>query len=119
MIGKRLLLAASAALLLAGCGSITVPASGITSTGEAFYGQATASLSEGKFQVTNAAGVVCSGNYDPLDRSRELTVPFTCTDGRSGTIHIVRNKDLMGGAGTGVFSDGTTGEFKFGKDSGA
>lgn len=115
----RLATVALGGSILIGCGSITVPASGITSTGEQFYGQATASLSEGKFQVTNADGVLCSGTYDPLDRSRELDMQFTCTDNRHGTIHIVRNPDLMGGVGTGTFSDGTTGEFKFGKDSGA
>lgn len=105
--------------LLVGCGSISVPASGSTSKGEKFYGQATASMSEGKFVVTNQAGVLCSGKYDQFSSKRQLIVPFTCTDGRKGTLDIMRNPDLMGGAGTGTFSDGTTGTFKFGKDSGA
>ena len=113
------LAAVTALSALAGCGTITVPASGITSKGEKFYGQATASMSEGKFQVTNQTGVLCSGNYDPMSRARELDVSFTCTDGRTGTLHIVRNPNLMGGVGTGTFSDGTTGDFKFGRDSGA
>ncbi len=105
--------------LLAGCGSVSVPASGTTSKGEKFYGQATASLSEGKFVVTNQSGVLCSGKYDQFSTARQLAVAFTCTDGRKGTINILRNPDLMGGSGTGTFSDGTTGTFKFGKDSGA
>lgn len=115
----RATLLAATAVLLGGCGSVVVPASGTTSTGEQFYGQATASLSEGKFEVTNAAGVICSGTYDQFSRARELSVPFTCTDGRSGTINIMRDKDLMGGVGTGLFADGTTGTFRFGKDKGA
>lgn len=106
-------------VLLAGCGSFSVPASGVTSKGEKFYGQATASMSEGKFIVTNQSGVICSGNYDQMSMARDLTVTFTCTDKRKGTLNIHRNPDLMGGTGTGTFSDGTTGTFKFGKDSGA
>lgn len=113
-------IAAGAAMLtLAGCGTISVPASGITSSGEEFYGQATASVSEGKFEVINKIGVICSGIYDQFDTSRDLSVGFSCTDGRSGTINIHRDKDLMGGAGTATFSDGTTGKFKFGLDKGA
>lgn len=107
------------ALPLSACGSITVPASGTTSTGELFYGQAIATMSAGTFQVTNAQNVICSGNYDQFSKAKEFDIPFKCTDGRSGTIHIVRNDDLLSGGGTGVFSDGTTGEFKFGKDVGA
>ncbi|MER9596673.1 MULTISPECIES: hypothetical protein [unclassified Mesorhizobium] len=116
---KNKFAALSAALMLTGCGSVSVPASGSTSNGEKFYGQATASLSEGKFVVTNQSGVLCTGKYDQFSTARQLTVEFTCTDGRKGTIHILRNPDLMGGAGTGTFSDGTTATFKFGKDSGA
>jgi hypothetical protein len=115
----RIFCALGATIILAGCGSITVPASGTTSKGEKFYGQATATISEGRFLVTNQTGVLCSGTYDPLSRERQLTVPFSCSDGRKGTLNILRNPDLMGGSGTGIFSDGTTGTFKFGKDSGA
>jgi hypothetical protein len=115
----RNIAALCAGILVAGCGSITVPASGTTSKGEKFYGQATATISEGKFLVTDQAGILCSGTYDPLSRARQLTVPFSCSDGRKGTLNIMRDPDLMGGSGTGIFSDGTTGTFKFGKDSGA
>jgi hypothetical protein len=109
----------AAAFILSGCGSISVPASGETSSGEVFFGQATASMSEGKFVVTNTAGIICSGNYDQFSKAREMVVTFTCTDGRTGTLNILRNPNLMGGAGTGTFSDGTTGNFRFGKDIGA
>lgn len=104
-------------ITLSGCGSITVPVSGQLETGTTFTGRATANMNgEGTFEaVAVEGGLHCSGTYNAYDRSRTLTVPATCEDGRTATIVANRNKDLMGGRGTIVLSDGTTGTFIFGE----
>ena len=105
---------AFAALFLAGCGSITLPASGVTSDGIHFEGTTTASMKIGEFSVSGN-GITCSGTYDPHDRAKRIEAKTTCTDGRTGTIYVVRNNDGLGGHGTVQFTDGTTGTFVFGK----
>lgn len=102
-------------IALAGCGSITVPASGVDSKGVSYSGSTTASMSGGTFSVTGTDGVVCSGTYDPFNRSKRIEAKTTCTNGRKGTIYVVRNSDGMGGKGDAEFDDGTTGKFVFGK----
>ncbi|MCC2612641.1 hypothetical protein [Neorhizobium petrolearium] len=101
--------------LLTGCGSITVPAAGVTSTGERFTGSATASMSAGTFEMTGTSGNRCNGTYDQFSTAKRLSVPFTCTGGQRGTIDLVRDNDLMGGEGTATFTDGTTAKIQFGK----
>lgn len=100
---------------LTGCGSVTVPASGVTSTGEKFTGSATASVSAGTFEMTGSSGAKCSGTYDQFSTVKRMTIPFTCSNGKRGTLEIIRNNDLRGGKGTASFSDGSTGNFVFGK----
>lgn len=105
----------AACLCLSACGSITVPAAGVTSTGETFRGSATASASAGTFEMTGSSGVQCSGTYDQFSTAKRLTIPFKCTDGKSGSADLVRDNDLVGGEGSITFSDGTTGTIKYGK----
>lgn len=104
-----------AAVCLSGCGTARAPASGTTSTGEVFKGEATASMSEGgKFSVTGDRGTTCSGTYDAFSLAKRLDVSMTCSNGVTGTAAIVRSNDLKSGRGAATFSDGTTGEFSFG-----
>lgn len=103
-------------LVLAGCGSITVPVSGALTTGTSFAGQVTANLNgKGTFEAIGADGLYCSGTYDPFDRAETIVMPATCKDGRTATISATRNPDKVSGFGTITLSDGTTGTFKFGK----
>lgn len=98
------------------CGTITVPISGTTSTGETYKGAATASVNFGKFEMTGSSGTICSGSYDQFATAKRLTVPFTCTNGISGSVDLNRDNDLMGGDGSATFSDGTTAKIIYGKD---
>lgn len=101
---------------LSGCGSITVPAAGLSSTGERFSGSATASVSAGTFEMTGTSGNRCKGTYDQFSTAKRLTVTFTCSGGQTGTIDLIRDNDLKGGEGTATFSDGTTATIQYGKD---
>lgn len=103
-------------MIAGGCGGgiMTVPASGELTTGERFEGSATAGLKIGTFSVTSAAAT-CTGSYDPLSRERRMILPVTCTDGRTGTIDVMRDRRLTSGEGTVTFIDGTTGTFRFGR----
>lgn len=107
---------AAACLLLAGCGSISVPASGVTATGQSFTGSATVKINgEGVFELVSIAGVKCGGAYNAMDKSPAMSITFSCSDGRTGTADVIRNPDGMSGSGSGVLSDGETITFRFGE----
>ncbi len=101
-------------LVLTGCASITVPAQGVASTGEAFTGTATAKISgEGTFELKGSSGATCSGKYDAMDMTKTISIPMTCSDGRTGTVIATRNAAGTGGSGTASLSDGSTAVFTF------
>lgn len=104
-------------LTLGGCGNlITVPTIVKLPDGAVLTGQSTASMTEGKFSVSNAAGTLtCSGNYNPMDASHVITVPLSCTDGRTGTAKITRTLSGLAGSGTATMSDGTVANVAFGE----
>ena len=107
-----------APMALSGCGSITVPAAVKMDNGEAYVGTTTAALSGGTFQVSATSGsVTCSGTYDALDTNPVISAPVRCSDGRYGTITVVRNPDLRGGAGSVLLADGSSGSVAFGKNA--
>lgn len=111
---KLTIAAITSLAILSGCGSFTVPASGLLSDGTVLTGTTTAAASGGTFEVTGG-GITCSGTYDAMSSAKRIQAPASCSDGRTGTLDIVRNADGLGGVATGTFSDGTTGEFVFGK----
>lgn len=113
---KTSILCFSAAILLSGCGSITVPARVTVEPGIVYSGTATASLQKGTFSVKNEAGVICSGEYDPLSQAKRIYSDFTCSNGRRGRASIVRDNNLKGGTGTVEFQDGSSGVIEFGED---
>lgn len=102
--------------LLAGCGTITLPAAVKMTNGEAMIGTTTAAISGGRFEVASPAGdVSCSGNYDALDTRPVITAPVRCSDGRYGTIEVLRAPDGMSGSGHVRLADGTAGNVAFGR----
>ncbi len=102
-------------LLLASCGSLTVPAAVKMDSGEALIGTTTAAVSGGTFTVNNPSGSVgCSGTYDALDTRPTLSAPFRCSDGRYGTITVLRSPGGRGGSGTVLLADGGRGPVAFG-----
>lgn len=107
---------AVAVSLLSACGTITLPAAVKMSNGEALMGTTTAAISGGKFQVATPRGdVTCSGDYDALDTRPVITAPVRCSDGRYGTITVLRAPDGMSGTGSVRLADGATGNVAFGR----
>ncbi|MBB4103578.1 hypothetical protein GGQ66_002136 [Rhizobium borbori] len=105
-------------LALQSCGSITVPAAVKMDSGEAYVGTTTAAISGGTFQVTATSGVVtCSGTYDAFDTNPVISAPVRCSDGRYGTITVLRNPDMRGGSGTVTLANGSHGRVAFGRNA--
>ncbi len=116
----RLLPALPICLLLSACGSTTLPASVSLPDGKMLVGTTTASLSAGTFEVAAADNSLeCSGNYDQYSTARILTAPFTCSDGRTGVMSVLRTPDLRAGTGNATLSDGTQARVSFGRLAGA
>jgi hypothetical protein len=105
--------------VIAGCAAIevTVPVHG-KMAGAPVSGQATGrGDGKGVFWVDMPGGGRCHGEYDSLSKEHTFVVPAKCDDGRTGTITIIRNANLVGGKATAEISDGTRGQFVFGKDA--
>ncbi|MGR9437942.1 hypothetical protein ACU8V1_23485 [Rhizobium leguminosarum] len=103
-------------VVLSACGSITLPAAVKMNDGQALMGTTTAAVSGGTFQVATPKGdVACSGNYDALDSRPVITAPVRCSDGRYGTITVLRAPDGMSGSGSVTLADGTQGSVAFGR----
>ena len=73
----------------------------------------TVGLMDGGFSVTDGK-VTCSGSYNALNKSRTITIPVVCTDGRTGIVTATRNSPMSGG-GKVRLSDGTEADFIFGE----
>jgi hypothetical protein len=85
----------------------------IRSRGEIMRGTNTLGLTSGSFSVTDGK-VTCAGSYNALNQSATITMPVTCTDGRTGIVTATRDSAMSGG-GTVTLSDGTSGRFIFGE----
>lgn len=96
--------------------STTLPVVLVGPNGEVYRGMTHAALSGGSFGVTDGTNT-CQGTYNALDLSPVLTIPATCSDGRTGIITATRESDGMAGMGTVAVSDGTTWGFGFGRDA--
>lgn len=99
--------------LLSAC-TTTVPVAVIAPKGRVLTGTATASLNGSYFQVSDGR-LTCSGSYDGLNSSGTITMPVHCSDGRKGFVTAIREESMTDGYGKVVLSDGTTGDFVFGK----
>lgn len=105
-------------LVLSACGSVTLPAAVKLDSGEVLIGTTTAAVSGGTFQVANpTASTSCTGNYDALDTRPIISAPFTCTDGRYGTVTVYRSPNGMDGTGLVNLADGDMGRVAFGKSA--
>ncbi|ACI57409.1 hypothetical protein Rleg2_4147 [Rhizobium leguminosarum bv. trifolii WSM2304] len=112
----RVVLGLLSTLSLVGCGTITLPAAVKMNDGQALVGTTTAALSGGTFQVATPKGdISCSGNYDALDTRPVISAPVRCSDGRYGTITVLRSPDGMSGTGTVTLADGSNGNLAFGR----
>lgn len=101
--------------ILAGCGSISVPAAVKTSDGRVLTGTAIASASGGTFSVRQpGTNLSCSGSYNAFDTSPTISAPVTCNDGRYGTLTVTRTPDMQSGSGVASLSDGTNARVTFG-----
>ena len=94
---------------------ITEPVLVIDQKGEVLHGEATASLARGGSFWASSGTFTCSGTYDVSIHDLTITIPTTCSDGRTGTIVATREASGRGGSGTVTLSDGTHGLFGFGK----
>lgn len=113
----RAVLAASFAVLLASCAmEMRSPVTGKIG-GDVAFGYSTARLQgESTFTVDTKSGLRCDGVYDASSGNRVIQAETKCNDGRTGIITIVRKEAGFGGTATGALSDGTKGQFVFGKD---
>ena len=98
-------------------GPVTAPVTGVTQDGLRMTGTNTVdpATGTGSFTVTTADGALsCSGTYDAVLQFEELTLPVTCTDGRSGEVAVSREPGLQSGAAVATLTDGTVAQFVFG-----
>lgn len=104
-------------LLTTGCASeFRVPVTGRIG-GQPAFGHSTARLQgESTFTVDTASGLRCEGVYDAMTSAPELAAEGSCNDGRTAKLSIVRNTGRLGGVARGTLSDGTKGQFVFGRD---
>ena len=102
----------SLSFCLGGC-SITEPVEVITQEGQVLQGSTTAALSGGHFSVTDGK-LRCGGTYNALDMSPVISIPATCSDGRTGIITASRDRSGTSGSGRINLSDGTVATFAFG-----
>jgi hypothetical protein len=93
--------------------SITLPVVVIQAGGHVLSGTTTAAPSGGHFSVTDGS-LTCSGTYDAWDVSPVLSIPVSCSDGRSGVLSATRYPDGMSGSGTVRLNDGSVAKFAFG-----
>lgn len=114
MIDKKPVLGFSLLVLLAGCGSVELPVSAKSASGETFAGVATATVQAGTFSVTSSEGYSCNGTYDQFSMAKRLYLELTCTNGAKGSADIVRDNDLMAGVGTFALDNGVGGSISFG-----
>jgi hypothetical protein len=114
----RFVIGMLAPLALAGCGSITLPAAVKMEDGQVLTGTTTAAVSGGHFELSAPGGTLsCNGTYNALDTSPVLTTPVTCSDGRYGTVTVIRTPDGQAGAGTVNLASGERGSVAFGRSA--
>ena len=107
-------------LLLAGCGSVTLPAAVQMPDGSVMVGTTTAAMSGGSFSVSAPDGSrTCDGAYDPFDTTLTISIPVQCSDGLQGNILITRDPSGRSGRGIVHLSDGGIATVAFGNQSGS
>lgn len=94
-------------LAVAGCSTVSIPISGVSSDGNTWSGYFTTK----EFQLSSG-NVICSGKPN-LGWGKTNTHSFTCSDGRSGTATTTRTS-MRGGEGDVNFSDGSTAKLTYG-----
>jgi len=95
------------AILQTGC---SLPIAVIGEDGRIYRG--TNDVMNGTFFISGH-GLLCRGSYNNMIDSRTISMPVSCSDGRTGIVHSTRDT-AMSGSGTFRLSDGYTGDFLFG-----
>lgn len=103
----RILAAIGCATMLASCG-MKVPLKGVTTDRDTWVGYYTANPH--MFSMSNGS-VSCSGKPKSSWGDFTILIPFTCDDGRTGTL---KETKAMSGQAYVQFSDGATGNFQMG-----
>lgn len=85
--------------------------------GGILHGSVRIEQTQGSYSVSNGR-FSCSGTYALSGVRERIYVPVLCSDGRKGYAAVHNGPSLMSGSGSFTLSDGTTGEFVFGKDAG-
>lgn len=109
---------AAISLLLSGCGTTSVPVTGVASHGERYKGVATGTVNSSRFTMTGSTGLRCGGNYSRFTAGPSLAIAFRCSNGTTGQIDLIRGDDMLSGAGEARFSDGTSAQMTFGNNNG-
>ncbi|MGF9567399.1 hypothetical protein AAIH70_28250 [Neorhizobium sp. BT27B] len=100
-------------LVVSGCSTSKVTYVGPdASYGSGIMASGFARVSSGRFSLTDATGVTCSGNYSSWDDTH-LKFPVWCTDGKSGTVELNRSDDGKEGIGTIQVTDGEPKQIAF------
>lgn len=94
--------------------SVTAPVAAISESGEIMRDQATATLEEGAYFVSDGQ-VSCAGNYNPLCGSPTIPLSILCDDGRTGIGSATRTASGTSGSGQFSMSDGSQWRFVFGE----
>lgn len=102
----------AALVALVSC-AITEPVVVIGKDGQTLKGTATASLSGGKFSVTDGK-LTCGGSYDSMSSSPTIEMQVLCSDGRKGIVISTREPSGVAGHGTVKLNDGSEWTFVFG-----
>ena len=92
---------------------MTEPVGVIGKDGHTLRGTATASLSGGRFSVSDGQ-LTCGGNYDSWSMSTTITMQALCSDGRKGIVIATREASGTAGHGTVKMNDGSEWTFIFG-----
>lgn len=94
--------------VMSGCSVRTGLLVDVADVEKPLMGEAVASLSSGRFTVSNMDGYVCEGTYDQFTQSPMLQTDVSCSDGRHGKVMVMRTgPNLINGSGEGVLDDGT------------
>ena len=103
----RTVIIAATCISLAGCASVSIPASGVSSDGAKWSG-----YFDFKQFTFSSADTVCSGKPS-MGTGKVNTHYFICDNGVSGQV-ITTRTSMTGGVGDIKFDNGVTGTLKYG-----
>lgn len=100
---------------LAGC-STSEPVAVLRSNGQVLVGSATAGLTAGTIQASNAL-LACNGHYNQWNLDPTVNFTIHCSDGREGFGTAFRNASMRGGRGSLQMNNGEVCKFIYGSEA--